>query len=310
MNRRCFHIVTGLIRPDEAREAAILQEFWSRFESLQPQHPIFQRARDGWINLSRAAPLLYHGDEGRGRRRQPFLVCSFHSILGRGVRAGLRRQEQLGIQKQFLKMKPNFMGHAYTHRFLQVALTKKIFQNKKVFEAVLENCAAEAEYMQTAGVVHQYTKQRYYAVVLNVTGDWQFLYKAGEMVRSYNNVEKAREAANPQGICHLCHAGKRGHAFECFETRSPSWLSTFCCDVPFEQPASPLLRLLHPPGVQPTIFAFDVWHCFHLGVGKAFAAAALALMSLQFPRRSKDAWMERYLPLSCPGVLKTPPLQF
>ena len=41
--------------------------------------------------------------------------------------------------------------------------------------------------------------------VLSCTGDWAWLAKAGNLNRSYSNVEKRPRAANsvPKGICHL-----------------------------------------------------------------------------------------------------------
>ena len=293
LSQRCWHVLTGLLKPNAERETAILSEFWEKYRLTKPSHPVFELEKSGAIQLSRCAPVLWHGDEGRGRRRQPFLVTSWHGLLGRGVRAGLAAQKKAGVKQSWLKLKPNFIGHAYTHRYLQAALPKAIFEEEAVFDALLEQCAEEANFMCTTGVLNPHDKQQYWAMTLGVTGDWQFLFKSAKMTRSYNNVQKkAHEANSAAGICHLCYAGKSGLAFEQFQTRQPSWLSTFCTDEPFEQP-SPLTTLPHPQGQMPTIFRYDLWHSYHLGVGKAFCGSVIALMSQhqQYAERSKDKRM-------------------
>ena len=284
-----WHIVAGLVGVDRPREEAILSKFWELFKVSNSEHPIFKMADQGRLELSRTAPLVWHGDEGRGRRRTPFLVTSFHSLLGRGVRAGLALQKKAGIKKSYVKLKPNFIGHTYTSRFLHCALPKAVYEDEAVFQRVLEHCVEEATYMREVGVTHPYTKQRYWAAVLHVVGDWQFLYKAGNMTRSYNNVAKhVQEASAPAGICHLCRAGQKSFEFEHIHLRTPSWLQTFCLDAPFHQP-SPLLQLPHVPGEQPRLFQFDFFHSWHLGVGKSFVGSCLALLSEGCPGSSKDA---------------------
>ena len=286
--KNCWHISCGLMAPNPEREAQILSEFWRRYEMVCPAHPVFLAAREGSIVLARTMPLLWHGDEGRGRRRQPFLVTSWHSVLGRGVRSGNQR----AVQKPFLKLKANFAGHSYTHRFLHTAMAKKAFEDPEIFDAILEHCVEQTSFMHTHGVVNPHSKQKHWAMFLGVTGDWQFLFKSGKMFRSYNNVEKhTTQARNPLGICHLCNAGQHQHSFEQIQTRQPTWLGTFCSDNPFLEP-SPLTTLPHPPGRVATIFKFDVWHSWHLGVGKCFIACALALMSSKYDGRSKEARMD------------------
>ena len=292
LTKNCWHILTGLVRPDQQREADILQEFWRKFRLSQPEHPVFKLEEDGSLELCRTVPLLWHGHEGRGRRRQPFLVTSFHSFLGRGIRPGLRAQKKAGVQKAYLKLKPNFVGHAYTHRMLHTALAKSAFEDDEVFSAVLDHCVQQAHFMQTTGVVNPHSKKRHFAILLGVTGDWAFLFKSGRLSRSYSNVEKhVNETKVPAGICHLCRAGQRGFDFEQIQSRHSAWLPTFCTQSPFSEPVTPLTNLLHPPGMQATIFKFDAWHSWHLGVGKSFVASTLALMSNKYIGRSKDSRM-------------------
>ena len=87
-------------------------------------------------------------------------------------------------------------------------------------------------------------------------------------------------------------AGRRDVPFEAFHTRAPAWLATMHVESPFHDP-SPLTALLHEPGKEASLFRFDLWHAFHLGVGKAFVGGALALWSERFEGRGKDARFDK-----------------
>ena len=284
INRNCWHVLCGLLRPDTDREQAILREFWHRFRQCHPDHEVFRLADSMQISLARTAPLLYHGDEGRGRRRTPFLVTSFHGLLGRGIRSGLQAQAKAGAPKEYTKLKPNFIGHSYTNRYLQCAMPKMAYQDDDVFAAILESASAEAEHMWKSGIQHRYTGARYWAIVLNVTGDWPWLAKAGNLARSFSHAVKSLKKLKkpPAGICHKCQAGQLEHSFECIHVRTPSWLSTLHSQSPFLDPPSPLTSFLCTKGQEADIFAYDLWHSWHLGVGKVFLGSALALLSDRF----------------------------
>ena len=121
VDKRLFHIVSGLTRPDEPRQEAILDQFWANYKISHPQHPVFALERQGRVCLCRCAPLLYHGDEGRGRRRIPFLITSFSPILGRGSEPADKYRKKHGIRKDYCKQTTNLKGHSFTNRFLQAS---------------------------------------------------------------------------------------------------------------------------------------------------------------------------------------------
>lgn len=116
----CMHILTGLVRPDHAREGEIWLSFWTHFEQQCPGHPIFARAKAGLVDLRRCVALLLHGDEGRSKKRQPFLVLNLHSPLGRGTEPGIKA----AAKRKYIKMLPNFRDRSYTNRFMIAALAK------------------------------------------------------------------------------------------------------------------------------------------------------------------------------------------
>ena len=87
------HILCGLDVPDWQRESDILVSFWNKYRQQCPQHPIFEKSRLGELQLKYTFPMVFHGDEGRGRRRQAFLVMNFHGVLGRGLRKKTRTRK-------------------------------------------------------------------------------------------------------------------------------------------------------------------------------------------------------------------------
>lgn len=87
------HILVGLKEPDWKREASILKAFWARYRVHCPDHHVFIEEREGTIDLSTCYPLIFHGDEGRGRKRAAFLVMNFHSLLGQGVQVKKKGKE-------------------------------------------------------------------------------------------------------------------------------------------------------------------------------------------------------------------------
>ena len=55
----------------------IFREFWARLQPLASSHPIYWSGKD----LGSCLPMHWHGDEGRGSRKQPFLVQGFQPII-------------------------------------------------------------------------------------------------------------------------------------------------------------------------------------------------------------------------------------
>ena len=273
----CLHILTGLLQPDAPREQAICKAFWRKFHQLQPEHQIFEQFASGAAKPELTFPMAYHGDEGRGRRRLPFLVCNHHSLLGRGTAAA-----RVNGPQRYIKLRPNFLGHTCTTRFLHCAVPRKLHQQDCVFDAIMANATEEALYMMETGVVQAYTGRRVFMATLSITGDWQWLHKCGRLCRSFNNVPKRLPNSgvlnSTGGICHRCCAGKDQVPWETIHERDPAWLGTCFTESAFTSLPS-FCSLPHVPGREENILAFDIFHSFHLGVGKIFVGSCLALLA-------------------------------
>lgn len=271
VDKNCWHIVAGLARPDPVRERAILTEYWTRFRALHPEHSLFATDRD-W---SRTAPLLLHGDEGRGKKKSPFLVCSWHSVLGLGSEAANKARQT----RPYLSMKLNYGGSSFEHRFPTTVLPKMV-RDEMALKSLLEFMTCDALCMLEQGGCNQ-NGEKFYAACINVVGDWAWLVKAADLQRSFHNVEKRARAATakPRGICHLCRAGQIDVPFEDLRLNvERPWKRTMWEENPFNGNPS-LCRLPHVRNQLPGLFSFDLWHAYHLGVAKSFLAGCLALLS-------------------------------
>ena len=126
--------------------------------------------------------------------------------------------------------------------------------------------------------------------MLAVTGDWPWLHRCGSLARSFNNVAK-KTGDKMTGICHLCAAGAPGVPWETIYERDPLWLKTVFSESGFARVPA-VARLLAVPGQEEAILAYDLFHAFHLGVGKHFLGSCLALWSSHFPGGNVDKRFE------------------
>ena len=285
LNSHNWHLLVGLRKPDRRREEKIFECFWNRYRKLYPNHQVFRLAAAGKLCLGRTAPIAIHGDEGRSRKHQPFLVTSAHSLLGFGLgpkekKAVLKQRAGKKVSKPYLKQSCNFLGHSFTHRFVLGCLPKKDAAVQEVFRSLMSHIADEAEFMRSQGVVDPFTNQTHHMAAIAVVGDWPWLSKAGSLERSFSTMQKFKDVKEPpKGFCHLCQAGQPGvPAFSTLHSRNPSWLQSMHVQPPWSvQPA--LASLLHEPGKAAAVFQFDLFHCVHLGVGRNLIGSVVALLS-------------------------------
>ena len=285
VDQNCTNMTVGLRRPDPVREHAILQEFWERFREKHAGHPIFSKALAGAVDLGKCIPLLCHGDEGRSKKRQPFLVINAHSALGRGIEPGLKT----ATRRHYKKLLCNFVGHSYCTRFLLAALPKDEYCGEQawVFDLLISTLAADLQNVADVGVTSS-RGAKYWGWCIGVTGDWPWLVKAGKLTRSFMNAPKHKDnepgaqngRRDPKGVCHLCDAGQHNCLFEEIATKRPSWIETELLTSPFESEAdSPWQQVPHEPMALARLFKFDLFHVVHLGVAKCFLGSFLVMLS-------------------------------
>ena len=275
INFGCWHVVCGLAKKDEKRERDILREFWRIYKLWKPDHEIWGVVESKQIDLSRTAPLILHGDEGRGYKKSGFLVCCYHSYLGRGTNLA----NESRTKRPYLSMRLNYSGNSWSHRFVSAVLPK-MFKDERAFDDIMSFICSDSLDLINNGVMDT-SGRKFHAAVLQFAGDWQFLVKCGKLGRSYANCEKRPRAENafPRGICHYCKAGQRDIPFEDFSSGALWRRTQFQSDDDPFLVRPKALSLPHEPRAEPRFFVFDLFHCYHLGLGKTFLGSVLALMS-------------------------------
>ena len=175
LDRGLFFILCGLIRPNPTRECAILEAFWEAYRDVAPSHPVFTLPLD----LRYTVPMVFHGDEGRGRRRQGWLVTNFHSLIGRGLTTNLSNKDG----KKFIKLRTNYVGSSLTNRFGHASLPKTMYSEPETFDAAMNDAVNEALFMTHTGVTHPQTGQRYHMVTLSLVSVFLPFVKGAEYNR-------------------------------------------------------------------------------------------------------------------------------
>ncbi|CAK9098394.1 unnamed protein product [Durusdinium trenchii] len=121
--------------------------------------------------------------------------------------------------------------------------------------------------------------------ILGNKGDWSYLVTSANLCRSYRRAPKgAREAKthkdNPPGICHLCMCGTREGSWEDLNVAERLIKEARCSAIPSpwdEEPAWAQLWHEESPGGLERFHRIDIWHAFHLGVGKSWVASCVGL---------------------------------
>ncbi|CAK9057287.1 Uncharacterized protein SCF082_LOCUS30771, partial [Durusdinium trenchii] len=217
----CWHVLVGLSRANPVREQAILREFWRRYRLWRPDHQIWRLVDCGAVDLSRTAPMILHGDEGRGFKRGAFLVAAYHSYIGRGTNLA----NTLRKHRSYLQMRLNYSGSSWSHRFLSTCLPK-MCADTVALESLLNFMTQDALDILHKPVLDS-MGNKYSMAVLQVSGDWQFLAKAGNLLRSFSTVQKKPrpDMSGAKGICHWCLAGREHVPFEDFRVTA-AWRAT------------------------------------------------------------------------------------
>lgn len=78
-----------------------LHTFWVRYAKADPTHPFF-RAVPNQSEWDTYIPIAIHGDEGRGRQKQPVMIISYQPLLPIKEEKSTMKK-YLGLDKQNLR---------------------------------------------------------------------------------------------------------------------------------------------------------------------------------------------------------------
>ena len=284
-----WHLLSGLQGPDLPRCDSQWSSFWGAYRRLHPNHPIFERAARGEVDLRRCAALIVHGDEGRTKKKSAILVLSAHSALGLGSHV-----TAVGAER-YDKQKLNCKGHTWSNRWLLGVLPKTFYDDANGDKFVQDFLSVFVDDMLSLyeDGLESVTGHKHHFVIINTIGDWPFLQKAFSLTRCFANVSKQSSSRKPAtGICHVCLADRPGIPWEDFESREPAWRRTVGVESAIRG-APALLRLPHDPTNSSAFLGQDCFHAWHLGAAKQFLASCLVLLSETFPGNSIPARIER-----------------
>ncbi|CAL1144391.1 unnamed protein product, partial [Cladocopium goreaui] len=260
-----------------------LQEFWLRYEAIDPEHQIFAMRDAGTVDLKWVIPVYSHSDEGRGHKKQAFWLLSTHGALGRGTRAFLKKsKDKLPLKRNGFGL--NFCGHTWTTNFLFSCMLRKFFKkDPEILHSLVGVYARDMEDLLLNGVSSTDGLIQVRCCHLGTKGDLPALAKLGRMNHTFGNVPKKAASKKPcEGICWMCCAGRESNPSQNisaipFEDTSgkPLWEGTLgqqdaCDGMPAILEGVPLLE-----ENRWQFFKTDLWHNFHLGVAKHYVASAL-----------------------------------
>lgn len=267
---------------------SVLPRFWERFKTQCPNHDLFAEPD---VDFSRLIPFYLHGDGGRTYKKDPILVASMMPALGQGTARNpvelqpvpgqgvkRRRSDQHGFEAGV-----NLLGNSIANRFLFVAMKVAFYKEQpRRFRKLV---SIWAEYMQSLfdeGFI--YRGETYRVAVLGLSGDQPFLREAGFHNRSFGNIRKSETSKRfIPGCCWLCTAGRtNGPSFEDCDLLNAPWTGTVGPNniLPWTAP-SPLMQLHLDPDDMAAFYLPDIFHIWHIGVGKDLSASAMIFLVTQ-----------------------------
>lgn len=123
----------------------LLLQFWDRYFDYAPSHEIYERHNAGLLDCSKTIPLLHHGGEGRGYKKQQVMIASTHGLLGNGCR--LTNPDELSpssIGALDDPMKLNMVGNTFLTHFIHFLMPVAFYKDHpEAFYTLLEELAKD-----------------------------------------------------------------------------------------------------------------------------------------------------------------------
>ena len=84
-------LLAGRILEDRSYQGEF-QKFWEMYRRIEPMHPVYESGFDTRYLI----PYAFHGDEGRGKGKIPFMVFSFQPLISHLGSSHCNDSTQLG----------------------------------------------------------------------------------------------------------------------------------------------------------------------------------------------------------------------
>ena len=253
---------------------AATQLFWGRFEGENPELVSKLRAEKG--DLSTCVPFAVYGDEGQSHKKAAFLVFASQPVIGHGTsftNQAANRPKDLGV---------NVLGVSCLTRFVYSVMRASCYsKSPEVFHALLDHFSQHCDdlYKDGISVWHEgYQKTIVvYPVIICAKGDWPFLKKCGNLVRTHH--QASAHPRNMKGICHLCLAGTATYS-DWSKCRGGSWLcsdSLNTSEAPWKCESALTAKLCRNSDMWQKTWFYrpDLFHTLHKGVMAELAGSAI-----------------------------------
>ena len=243
---------------------ALVEEYWTRFKAIYPEHPIFEyhKGREKFV-----IPVAFHADEGRTLKKSQVMVANLQPILGGNSSPEYDDEE----------MHHNFKFSTYCTRFLMFVMLKTVYRKSlDPFYKVLDSIAEELLELWQHGVdiFLKGRKLTLYVCLVAVKADWPLLAKLGRFQRFFGRKTRLLNAA-AKGICHLCRAGQDNVPYHDYMANA-TWRASYLQDEPYD--GNPPFSNL--PWHNPLMYRFDIFHVGHKGVFAELAGSAIVRISV------------------------------
>ena len=273
-----------------------LRSFWAAYEQNNPQHVVFQHHAN---DLHQVLPLALFGDEGRGPKRDKFLVWSVECLLGLQdmkdfaccCASEVSKMEAAGIDTcradgvmtplppdllhRVALQSTNYKGHSYVTRHMLFGWPACLYRDPEVLDKHLKLLSNDMISLFWDGVTLK-SGEQIFGALCAVKGDMKHMVQIG-ITRSYHKLRGGM-------MCSLCEAGAANFGLPAFEdTRDePDWAATMGVSRPWETPPE-LSRVPYNPVAPELAFALDVFHVFKVGIARDLIGSMIVTMAkLQF----------------------------
>ena len=266
------------------------EAFWAAYRVHHPDHMVFEEHKN---NLPYVLPLVWHGDEGRGKRRGQTVLISIESPIGIHTILESKRntptscgcvapdslkrkfgdctQELPARLKSAVKLqRTNMKGHSMLQHwplFILDSATRSAHP-QAVFR-LLEHLAPQFKALFFDGfTAHQ---RNYCAAICGAKGDLKWFTKIACLTRSFEHTGRVRDIPN----CHECLAGTPNAGLDWEDVGpSPAWAPTRWVQRPWTiQP--PMLCVPFTPGAPEKMYKRDIFHMTKVGILRDVCGSAI-----------------------------------
>ena len=267
-----------------------LEAFWQSFQLHQPNHKVFEEHKH---NLQSVLPVLWHGDEGRGKRRSNTVVVALETPIG--IHTTLRARKRSWtcdckppqsmklkynrvkktipqhLKHALMKQRTNMTGHSFLqHWTLFVIPGASHHQYPGLLQAMMKLMADEFKALFYDGI--SIGQRNYCVAVCGHKGDLKWFTKVAMLDRSYEHQGRTRNIL----CCHECMAGQDHVPWEEVNTEMPAWAHTRFAQRPWST-APPLAIVPFTPFPEEQLKR-DPFHTCKMGVFRDHTASTIAYL--------------------------------